>query len=159
MTTTNRRIRIALLLTLCHCLCAAPSAAQQPAAAKPGKVEQEVLAAERARIGLAVKADTAALEKMLGDDLTYGHSDGRVDTKAQFLDALKSGDLKYESMEHANPTVRVFGNTAVITGLSNVKVKSRGQDLNLRLRFTCVWVKRDARWQMVAWQSTRLPQQ
>jgi hypothetical protein len=152
-------VRTSLIIAAGAALCVAPLQAQQTKAGKATKVAEEVLAAERARVQLAVKADTSALEKILGDELTYAHSNGRVDTKAQFLEALKSGDLKYESMEHDHLAARVYGNTAILTGLSKVKVKSRGQDQTLHIWFTCVWVKRDGRWQMVAWQSTRLPQE
>ena len=59
------------------------------------------------------------------------------------------------SVDRGTPTVRVYGPTAVLTGSADMVL--RGQPDTIRLRYTLVYAKRDGRWQMVAWQSTRLP--
>jgi ketosteroid isomerase-like protein len=94
----------------------------------------------------------------LSDDLLYTHSSARVETKAEFLAALRSGELKYEAMNHEDLKVRVYGDTALVTGRSAVRVRSRGQENNLQIRFLAVYVRKAGHWQMVAWQSTRFPQ-
>ena len=122
------------------------------------QVEQEIWQLETRRFEAVVRGDVAALEGILSDDLTYTHATGVFETKAEFLGKIKSGQLKYESFGPEDFRVRVYGPAAVITGIARVKVQVGGQPLSFRLRFTDVYVKRDGRWQMVAWQATRLPE-
>jgi hypothetical protein len=122
-----------------------------------GKIEQEVMKAEQARVTALTQGDLAKLGEILADDLTYTHSSGRVDSKEQFLDSLKTGAVKYESMTHSNVKVSLYGSTAVMRGESDMKLQSGGRPVAFRIRFLNVYVKKDGHWQMTAWQSTRLP--
>ena len=109
------------------------------------------------RFAAMVKGDAAALDGLLADDLVYTHSSGKVDSKASFLDDIKGGQLHYKVIRPEDPKLTVYGDTAVTTGLAAFEVNNHGQELNMKLRYTDVWVKRGGKWQMVAWQSTRLP--
>lgn len=117
-----------------------------------------VKAAELARFKAMTTNDLPALEASLADDLTYTHSSAAVDTKASYVGSIRSGALKYVTVEPSEMKVRVYGNTAVITAIAKVTSVSNGQTMNNQLRYTDIWVLRDGRWQMVAWQSTRMPQ-
>jgi ketosteroid isomerase-like protein len=121
--------------------------------------EQEILQTERRRFEAMVKGDLVALERILADDLQYTHSNGVFDTKASFIATLKSGELQYQGVTPEDLRARVYGSTAVVTGVSLMNVRVRGQQASFRVRFTDVYVKRDDRWQMVAWQAARLPEQ
>ncbi len=129
------------------------------AASKPPKVSaaDAVKAAELARFEAATKNDLDALGKALADDLSYTHSTGILETKAVFLHALESGKLQFKKIEPADLQVRVYGTTAVINGTAQLSVVSDGQAKEVHIRFTDVWVSHAGRWQMVAWQSTKLP--
>jgi ketosteroid isomerase-like protein len=109
------------------------------------------------RFAAMVKGDVAALDGLLADDLVYTHASGKVDSKASFLDDIKAGLLRYKVIRPEEPNLRVYGDTAVATGLAAVEVNNHGQELNMKLRYTDVWVNRGGKWQMVAWQATRLP--
>jgi len=122
-------------------------------------VEQEITQIEGRRIEAMKQADAAALGQILADDLTYMHSSGRPDTKASFIASLQSGELKYEAMDFSDVKVRGYGDTAVVTGHASVRVNSKGQALSFPIRYTDVYVKKDGRWQMVAWHAVRPPQQ
>ena len=127
-----------------------------------GRAEQEVLQVESERVQAVVRADTAALDRILADELTYTHSTGRVDSKPQFIGAIQSGELTYLAMKHDDVRVRVYGDVAVLAGRSAAKVKSprtQGQTMDLDIRFLNVYARRNARWQQVAWQSTRIAPQ
>jgi hypothetical protein len=128
---------------------AGPSAPKAPA--------DVVKAAELERFAAAEKNDLGALDKLLADDLTYTHSTGVLETKAQFIGSLKAGKLKFKKIEPADVQVRVYGKTALINGTAKVSVVSEGQPKDISLRFTDAWVERAGHWQMVAWQSTKLP--
>jgi len=112
---------------------------------------------ESQRFDAMVRGDTAALDGLLADDLVYTHSSGKVDSKASLIDDIKAGRLRYKVIRPEDPRLGVYGDTAVATGQAAVEVNNRGQELNMKLRYIDVWVKRGGRWQMVAWQSTRLP--
>jgi hypothetical protein len=119
--------------------------------------EEELRLAEQSRVEALVNSDVARLKKLLGDDLTYTHSTGIKESKAEFLHRIQSSDLKYESMQHENDvSARLYGDTGVLTGSSRVKVRAQSQKLNLHIRFTEVWVKRSGTWQLVAWQATKI---
>ncbi|HEY2931346.1 MAG TPA: nuclear transport factor 2 family protein [Acidobacteriota bacterium] len=121
------------------------------------RTANELRRIENGRMESMTRADIAALEKLLGDDLTYVHSSGRLETKAEFLQSLRSGKLRYKSIDIKELQVRPYGNTAVLTGRCQVEINSNGEDLSFEIRYTDIWVKRQSTWQMVAWQATRLP--
>ena len=118
--------------------------------------EAEVRATEDRRIKALIEDDFATLEAIFADDLTYTHSNSIVDTKAAYIGALKSGTSKYEAIERKPSTVRVYGDTAIMTG--DAQVKLRNQPAPFWLRYTLVYVKQGAAWKAVAWQSTRIPE-
>lgn len=125
----------------------------------PGEAEREILQLENRRFDAMTRADATALDRILADELSYTHSTGRLDSKAAFIASLKSGQLKYESISTQDVRVRVIGDAGVVTGRALMKVRSGAQSMSMLVRFTDVYLKRDGRWQMIAWQSTRLAQQ
>ena len=129
------------------------SASSQLAA--QASTEQVVRQVEDRRVKAMIDDDFAALDAVLADDLTYTHSSGALDTKASYLETLKSGKTKYLTFDRTPSVVRLYGDTAVITGAATLSL--RGQAAPFSLRYTLVYVKRDGLWRTVAWQSTRLP--
>lgn len=122
------------------------------------KAADAVKAAEKAWAVATVAGDEAALKKLLADDLTYTHSNGDSDTKAAFIDNLKTGVRKYTKLDHEGMDVRVYGNTAVLRATANIATSAKGAAPSpAHLRFLHVWVMQQGRWQMVAHQSLRLP--
>jgi ketosteroid isomerase-like protein len=119
-------------------------------------IEKEITTLEARRIKALTEADIAALEPIFADDLTYTHASGWTQNKSEFIETIRSGKLRYLSIEPANEQVRSYGTTVVGTGRAVVKVRLEGKEETLQLRFIEVYVKRRGRWQMVAWQSTRL---
>ena len=105
----------------------------------------------------ALKKDTAALDKILADDWV-GQSPTGVSTKAQSLADLKSADYKVESQTLGEMKVRVFGNTAVVTGSDDEKSSYKGKDTSGHYLWTDVYVKRHGRWQAAASQATLMTQ-
>lgn len=119
--------------------------------------EAAVLAAEQARFAAQVNKDYAALDRLIGDDLFYQHSNGELDTKASFIQGIKDGKRSYDDIKIEESKVRVYGKTAVINAVCMYYRKdAAGNPNNLHLRYTDVWVKRNGGWQLVSWQSHRL---
>jgi hypothetical protein len=118
--------------------------------------DQEALKAEEARYAAQMNNDFAAMERLFGDDLVYIHSSTLQDTKASFIESMRSGAVKYRSMTRGAVKVRTYGCIAIISGEGRFDVTARGQDLSLELLFHSVWAKRAAGVQFVSWQATRL---
>lgn len=119
---------------------------------------QHVQAAEDARFAAMVAADTAALAGMLADDLVYVHSSGRVETKDEFLKAIGSQAIKYLAFVPKERRVTLLDDkAAVITGRADARVITGGQELGFDVRYTAVYGHAADRWQLRAWQTTRIP--
>jgi len=121
------------------------------------KAEQDVRQAERDRFAAMVKADTGALDKLLARELSYTHSNAQMQDKAGFIGDIKSGAIKYLSIDPSDTSVYVFGNAAVVTGGAAVHVIQNGTDLSIKIRYTNTQINRNGSWQMVAWEATRVP--
>ena len=120
--------------------------------------EKEVLGLEDRRFSAMVARDFAALEKMTHDDMLYTHSSGVTDTKASWLDSMKSGRVKYKSANCTDRQVRFFGDVALIRGKAAIEVDIAGQPKSLRLLFLNAWTRTPQGWKFAAWQSCPQPQ-
>lgn len=120
--------------------------------------KEAVSAADKAWAAATVKGDAAALNRLLADDLNYIHSTGVIDTKAMFIDKLKTGKQKYFKLEHEGMEVRLYGPTAVLTATARVDSSTNGvNNPPNHLRFIHVWYHSKGAWQLVAHQSLRIP--
>lgn len=122
---------------------------------QPGEAEA-IRRAERAWAQAALKGDAAALDKILADDMTHTHGGGRTESKAQFLEAIRSGAQKYEAIDYDEIKVRVYGSTAVVTSEPNIRTVNAGVPSGSHSRFLHVYVKQGGAWRLVAHQSTRI---
>ena len=75
-------------------------------------------------------------------------------TKAQAIQALKSGAVKYESIDVRDTKIRAYGNTAIVDSLASLKLTINGKPISGDFRATFVWVKQKGNWKRVAFQST-----
>ncbi|HTS52738.1 MAG TPA: nuclear transport factor 2 family protein [Burkholderiales bacterium] len=117
---------------------------------------EEALKAEDARFAAQMAGDAGAMQRLFGDDLVYIHSSTLEDTKASFIESIRSGNVKYRSMKRGDVKVRTYGCIAIVTGSANFEVTARGQELSLHLLYHAVWAKRPAGVQFVSWQATRV---
>jgi hypothetical protein len=123
-----------------------------------GDAAKQVLAAEQARTAALEHSDVATLERIMADEVTYIHASGKVDTKESYLDAIRSGQLRYISWRPMNLHVRLLGSGAVIDGEYAVKVTdSRVQrtPFDINIFILTVYERRNGQWKQIAWQSTR----
>ena len=125
-----------------------------------GKAEQQVVQAERDRFAAMIKADRAALERILADDLTYTHTNALFESKAQFIQSVTSGAIDYVSVtpSESDWKVRIDGDLALVNGVAAVNVVDKGNDLKFKVRYSTVHRNQGGRWQLASWQATRFPQ-
>jgi len=127
-----------------------------PAMATPA--DKEVLAAMDAWKQAMLKKDQAALEKIFHPDLTYGHSSGVLETKAQAIEHVVSGGGTYTAIDLTDTSVRVHGNTAIVTGKAEYHEHTKeNKDTTANLVVLSVWLRGPKGWQMVARQATKPP--
>ncbi len=100
--------------------------------------------------------DTAALDRIYADSYTLTNENGVLLAKAPRLAAIKSGELKFESVVFDEVNVRFYGNTAVATYRVTSKAQSKGQAIGGQFRSTVTLVKIKGRWQLVGAQTTRI---
>ena len=100
--------------------------------------------------------DKAVLDKLYAPDITYTHSSGKNETKAQAIHAVIDGKGRFESIEFLGTTVRVYGNTALVKGRVVIKTNTEGKQANNNLDILHVLVKSSSGWQIVARQATRI---
>ncbi len=116
-----------------------------------------MLKAERDRFAAMVKADGGDLEKLLAPELSYTHSNAQVQDRSSFIADIRSGAIKYLSLEPEEMHAQIFDTTALVTGVVAVHALHNGNDLQLKLRYTDMHLNRRGAWVMVAWQATRVP--
>jgi ketosteroid isomerase-like protein len=102
------------------------------------------------------RADTAALDRIYADDYTLVDDFGVLTTKAPRLAAIKSGELKFESVSFDDVNIRIYGNTSVATFRVTSKGQLKGKEIGGQSRGTSTYVKMKGRWQLVAAQVTRI---
>ena len=112
---------------------------------------------ESRRYSAMCEGDVGTLDELLGDSLVYTHSYGGADSKASYLEGMRSKKWVYREIERPIENIQVYGDCAVVTGEVRIQLLSDGKPKTLNSRFTNVWVKGAKGWQMVAWQSTPLP--
>jgi ketosteroid isomerase-like protein len=118
---------------------------------------QMIIDLDKKRMTAMAQKDVATLNTLLADDLVYTHSSARLDTKQSLIGAMESGSTVYTSVEPSDVKAQDLGDTVVLTGSCRISVMSGGRPNSFGVRFTDVYANNGGRWQMVAWQSTRLP--
>lgn len=127
------------------------------ASAQPDpKVIKEVMAASDAWKQAMMKKDGAALQRLLHNDITYSHSNGRNQTKAEVAEATTTGKTTIEAMDFSDTTVRVFGTTALIRANVEMRNVTDGKATTFHINVLHVWQKGAGGWQMIARQATQV---
>jgi ketosteroid isomerase-like protein len=146
-----------LALVVCTALCLSSSAIAQGKENASGVKDQIKALLNQSRQAV-LKGDTSYLEKNAAEDYSRVGPDGKRVSKSDWVNAIKSGDVKLESIEISDVKVRVYGNAAVATYADDVKGTNKGQDISGHNQITRVFVKQAGKWQEVAFHSTRTSQ-
>jgi ketosteroid isomerase-like protein len=101
-----------------------------------------------------VRGDLNTIDSIEAEDLVFTDAAGMVTSKADELQSLKLGDVKFESIKMDNTRVQDFGDFAVVTGRLVEKAQYKKSDISGTYRFTDVWAKRNGKWVHVAGQET-----
>jgi ketosteroid isomerase-like protein len=119
---------------------------------------QMIIELDKKRMTAMAQKDLATLNALLSDDLVYTHSSARLDTKQSLIGAMESGSTVYTAVEPADVKAQDLGDAVVLTGSCRISVMSSGRPNSFSVRFTDIYANKGGRWQMVTWQSTRVPE-
>jgi ketosteroid isomerase-like protein len=147
-------VRTLLLLMLAVMLSwnlTAPAAAQPSLAQKSGEpaAREEVLEASEALDRAMVDENMSAMAALLSDELEYTNQFGEVLSKAQWLDNIASEKLKHVTFDHKVASLHVYGDAAVLTGISHTVFEYKGAVSTTPRRFTRFFVRQDGKWLLV----------
>ena len=118
---------------------------------------QAVLAAEDERYAAMVEADLEALDRLCADELSYAHSSGVRDTKAEYFAKVRSGYYRYLAVEHPVERFEVLGDTAVVVGRMTADLVVDGVRKTIDNLALAVWTRTGSDWRLLAYAPTRLP--
>lgn len=146
---------ITALLLLVSLSCFGQSAkGAQSAGSSADQQIQNLLEQRRAA---ALKGDASALEATTSADYVRVGPEGGLMNKTEYLDALKSGSLKFQSIDlKGDSKIQNYGNAAVSTGSADLKGTYKGRDMSGSYRISQVLVKRNGKWQVVHLQATKI---
>ena len=125
-----------------------PANANAPSALPPAQAG--LAAAEDARFAAQIRKDVAAVAAGMADELVYVHASGRRQTKADYLDGLARGAMRYTSITPSQRTVTTFGTGGFTRALLTSVIGNR----TLQGSYLAVYRYRQRRWQLVSWQTT-----
>ncbi len=100
--------------------------------------------------------DSVALSRLLSDDVTYGHTNGLIQTKQQLIHDVMTGVQDYKTITPGHMDIRTYGNTAVVVMGSSVNMIFAGKQLDLQMMITLTWIKMNNDWKLVARQSVKI---
>ena len=153
-----------LLVIALACFTPAGFAADEPQVAQ---AEREIRELEAQFARAVVEGDRAFYDRVLAEDFTHTSHSGVFKTRAEFMAEnkfaekgdSKSGRTRYDAYDVDELAIRIYGDTAVVTGRTSPKGRTAlGQPIGGQYRYLRVWVKRQGRWQAVAFEGTRVAQ-
>jgi len=125
------------------------------------EIKKEIAAAQAALHQAMLAADLKTLETLADESFIWTHRDGEQMTRKQLLDQLGSGQLKYSKLETNNVTISVYGDTAVVRGVSQRQRSSfpgstgSGDANPFTAFYTLTFVNRGGEWKAVAMHTSR----
>ena len=155
----NMFLILATVAALCFVLAHATTPEPPCDAEVVHTAQEEIKQIERERNEALLKGDAATLDRMTSDDYTFINQRGELRTKTEILTGFKSGTFKYDARQVSDLEVRVYGDTAVVTGRATQKGVENSKDYSGENRFTRVYVKQKGRWVSVALQVTLVAKQ
>ena len=147
----NRRIALASA----GALATTSLLASLPAAAQSADDTAAVQAVESLRIAM-LKADRAAFERLCAPQLSYGHSAGKIETRAEFIAASTSGKSSWTSLNFDKRSIQMVGNNAIGRFMLTGQTLSAGKTTDINIGILTVWVKQGGNWKLLARQAYRV---
>jgi hypothetical protein len=128
------------------------SASVQAEGGDEAGVSQAVEALRKATLA----RDKAKLEQLSAEQLSYGHSSGRVQNKAEFIDSVMASKAVFKSIEFPELKIGMAGNSAVARHNWTSESEMDGKPTSTKVGVLSVWQKQDGNWKLLARQGYKL---
>jgi hypothetical protein len=134
---------------------AAVIAAGSAAVAQPAEEATVTQAVEKLRAAM-ISADRNQLETLTAPQLSYGHSGGVVEDRAQFLNVVAGKQTVYKTITLSDQSVSMAGDNAIVRHVFSTDFESGGRPASSRVGVMQVWHKQDGQWRLLARQAFRI---
>jgi ketosteroid isomerase-like protein len=121
-----------------------------------GKAGQSVAAAVESLKKAMIDGDSLSLSGITDNDLFYGHSGGKIEDKATFISNIVSGKSDFVTIDLADQTITVKGNTAIVHHILSATTNDSGKPGTVKLAILLVWVKDGRGWKLLARQAVKV---
>ncbi len=139
-------------IALCFLLLAsAASAADKRAEAQVMQVTQDACVA-------FLEADLAAAERLLAPGFTLVNSQAVVQSREEVLAEIRNRDPVYSEFRNHSMSARVFGDAAIVQGITTVKGKSGEHEFDVNVRFTDTLIREKGQWRLIVSHVTAMPE-
>jgi ketosteroid isomerase-like protein len=121
------------------------------------KAEQQVENAVELLRKAMISGDRTILNDIVSEDLSYGHSGGKIEDKATFIETLATKKSDFVSIELKNQQVKITNQTAIVRHQLFAKTNDGGVAGEVKLGIMLVWIKEGKTWKLLARQAFKLP--
>jgi ketosteroid isomerase-like protein len=122
-----------------------------------GADEDAVLKNVEAFRAAQAAGNAEALVALLAEELSYSHSNAKIDTKAQLLDGVAKANYKWTSLEYKDPTVRIVGPAAIVRfNFVGEQEFTDGKKTPQNLAILMNWQKQGSDWKLLSRAATKL---
>lgn len=126
--------------------------------AQKANAEKEVNEVVDKLISLMVNPDSLGLDKLLLNNLSYGHSSGKVQTKQEFMHSLLSGESDFlGDIILGDPKITIQGNTALVRHKLMAQTNDKGIRGSVNLYILLIWSKEEDGWKLLGRQAVKVP--
>lgn len=134
----------------------AAGAVVQGANAMVAKVIEAIRALERDRFRAMVEGNGPQLDALLSDHVVYTHTNGKRESKQQFIDGIVMGRRRYRQIEIQSQEVLPVGReTCVVTGRALIEMEANNGALLFPIAYMAIQTQEDGHWRLIGWQATR----
>jgi ketosteroid isomerase-like protein len=120
------------------------------------KEEAAVTAAVENLKKAMIDGDKAGLQNITADQLSYGHSSGRVEDKATFVDNIVSGKSDFVTIDLTNQTIAISGDAAIVRHTLAATTNDGGNPGSVKLNILLIWQKQKGQWKLLARQAVKV---
>lgn len=103
-----------------------------------------------------IEGKKESLENIAADDLSYGHSAGKVEDKAEFVRAIVSNESDFVTIDLTDQTIKIVGNNAIVRHKLSATTNNNGQPGTVKLAVLLVWQKQKGQWKLLARQAVKI---
>ncbi|WP_281336533.1 nuclear transport factor 2 family protein [Flavobacterium eburneipallidum] len=104
-----------------------------------------------------IDADGKKLKELTSSALSYGHSSGKIENQAIFIEKIANGESDFVTIEFQNQTIEMVGDVAIVRHNLAAHTKDGGVDKDIKIGILLVWQKQKNKWLLIARQAFKLP--